>query len=92
MSFYYILLFFACLNVSGYFVVRHFSNKKKESSLFITIAIISCIIWAATIGMSTYIYFVSNDELLVYAWGASMILGFISTISMLIIKLISYYK
>ncbi|MFV0419112.1 MAG: hypothetical protein ACK5KT_10330 [Dysgonomonas sp.] len=88
MSIYYLFVFFICLNISGYFLVKH----SKESALFKYISIISCIIWAITIGLTAYIYFVSSGKSLVYGWAISVVSGFISTLSILLIKLVNYYK
>lgn len=92
MSIYYLFVFFICLNISGYFLIKHFGGRREESGLFIGIAILSCIFWIAAIALTTYIYFASGNKLLIYSWSASVILGFISTLTILIIKLINYYR
>ena len=92
MSIYYLFVFFICLNISGYFLIKHLGNKENRSSLFTAIGFVSCTIWAFTIGLTTYIYFVSSTKLLAYIWGVSVVLAFISTLSILLAKFVSYYK
>lgn len=86
MSIYYLLIFFICLNISGYFLIKH----TKESILFRWISIISCVIWVFAIGITAYIYFISSTNFLAYIWGISVALGFISTLSILLAELVSY--